>query len=111
MKCFRLSLQAQQSLEDIFGWTIDQFGLIQAVAYKDQIIGRLTSLAAGDPPQGRSCNLLVPEKYQITDLEYYREGRHFIIYRNTESVIFVADFVHASRNLEEIIQGLTKSDG
>ncbi len=109
MKSYKLSLQAQQTLEDIIGWTIDQFGINQAVAYKNQLLNRLSSLAAGEPPHGRSCNLLVSGVIEVTDLEYCREGQLFIIFRNTKKIIFVADFVHGSRNLEKIIQELTKS--
>lgn len=108
MKSYKLSLQAQQTLEDIIGWTIDQFGINQAIAYKNQLINRLNSLAAEEPPHGRSCNLLVQGVIEVIDLEYYREGQHYIIYLNTKKNIFVADFVHGSRNLEEIILELTK---
>lgn len=108
MKTFKLSLQAQQTLEDIFAWTIEQFGINQAVTYKNQLINRLNSLAAEEPPHGRSCNLLISEVVKVIDLEYFREGQHYIIYRNTTGIIFVADFVHGSRNLEEIILELTK---
>jgi len=111
MKSYKLSLQAQQTLEDIIGWTIDQFGINQALVYKNQLINRLYSLAAGEPPNGRSCNLLVSGVIDVTDLEYYREGQHYIIYRNTKKIIFVADFVHGSRNLEEIVLELTKPKG
>ena len=35
MRTYRLSLQAEQTLEDIIGWTIDQFGIEQAIKYKE----------------------------------------------------------------------------
>ncbi len=114
MRSYKLSLQAQESLEDIIAWTIDQFGVAQAIAYKDQLIKRLDTLAAGIPPHGRPCNLLVSEVSDVKDLEYYREGRHYIIFLNTDTIIFVADFVHGSLNLEEILKelaGLDDSDG
>ena len=37
-----------------------------------------------------------------------REGRHYIIYRNTDEGVWVADFVHGSRNLEAIFQDLSE---
>ena len=40
----------------------------------------------------------------MNDLEYYRQGRHYIIYWNTDDELLVVDFVHGSRNLEGIIQ-------
>jgi len=110
MRGYRLSRQAEQTLEDIIGWTIDQFGIEQAVKYKNQLIKRLTSLAVNDILHGQSCNALLSSKRNAIDLEYYREGQHFIIYRNTGDGIFVLDFVHGSRDLESIIQDLSESN-
>lgn len=107
MKTFRLSLRAEQSLEDIFIWTIDQFGVVQATKYKDQLIYRLNALAAGELPHGRSCNVLISSKRDVRDLEYYREGRHYIVYRNTEKALFVVDFIHEVRDLEFLITELS----
>jgi plasmid stabilization system protein ParE len=104
---YRLSPQAEQSLEEIIGWTIDHFGIEQAAKYKDQLISRLSALAAGDMPQGRSCNSLLEGRRDAADLEYYREGRHFIIYRNTSEEILVLDFVHGSRDLTGILDELS----
>ena len=108
MRTYRLSLQAEQALEDIIGWTIDQFGIEQAIKYKELLENRLSSLASGKAPHGKPCNLLVSGLQDINDLEYYRQGRHYIIYRNTDDALLVVDFVHGSRNLEAIIQDLSK---
>ena len=109
MRTYRLSLQAEQTLEDIIGWTIDQFGIKQAIKYKELLENRLSSLASGKAPQGKPCNLLVSGVLDMNDLEYYRQGRHYIIYRNTGDEILVVDFVHGSRNLDAIIQDLSSS--
>jgi len=107
MKKFRLSLRAEQSLEDIFAWTIDQFGIDQAIKYKDQLLNRLNSLAAGELPRGRSCNVLIANVRDVQDLEYYREGRHYIVFRNIEKALFVVDFIHEVRDLEFLIEKLS----
>jgi toxin ParE1/3/4 len=107
---FRLSRQAEQTLENIIGWTIDHFGIEQAAKYKDQLISRLSTIATNDMPHGRSCNGLLAGKRNAVDLEYYREGRHFIIYRNTSEGIFVLDFVHGSRDLESILHELSPQE-
>jgi len=106
-KTYKLTLQAQQSLTDIFGWTIDQFGIRQANVYKSQLIARINSLVKDEPPHGRCCKLLVQCVNNISDLEYYREGSHYIIYRNTAQQLLIVDFVHGSRNLTQIITELT----
>ncbi|MCZ6828563.1 MAG: type II toxin-antitoxin system RelE/ParE family toxin [Gammaproteobacteria bacterium] len=110
MRSYRLSPQAEQTLEEIIGWTIDQFGLDHAAKYKRQLRSRLSSLAVDDVPHGRSCNNLLSGNRNAVDLEYYREGRHYIIYRNNSDGIFVVDFVHGSRDLEAIIQDLSETD-
>ena len=109
MKTYRLSLQAEQTLEDIIGWTIDQFGINQTIKYKELLENRLSSLANGTAPHGKPCNLLVSGLLDMNDLEYYRQGRHYIIYRNTDDELLVVDFVHGSRDLDAIIQYLSKS--
>lgn len=110
MRAYRLSRQAELSLEAIIGWTIDLFGIEQAIKYKDQLIARLSSLAANELPHGLPCNRLLAGKRDVSDLEYYREGRHYIIYRNMTEGIFVIDFVHGSRNLELVLEGLSQLD-
>ena len=108
MRTYRLSLQAEQTLEDIIGWTIDQFGIEQAIKYKELLENRLSPLASGKAPYGKSCNLLVSGLLDMNDLEYYRQGRHYIIYRNTDDELLVVDFAHGSRNLDAIIQDLSR---
>ncbi len=110
MKEYRLSPQAEQRLEEILGWTIDHFGIEQAAKYKDQLITRIASLAAGEMPHGQPCSKLLAGKREVFDLEYYREGRHYIIYRNTDERLLVLDFIHGSRNLKAVVEQLSKAD-
>ncbi len=106
MRGYRLSPQAELTLEDVIRWTIKHFGLDQAERYKNQLINRLSVLAADELPHGLPCNSLLAGHREVVDLEYYREGRHFIIYRNTVDGIFVLDFVHGSRDLQAILYDL-----
>ncbi len=106
MTSFKLSPQAEQSLEDIIGWTIDQFGIEQAIKYKDQLLNRLAALSAGEPPYGKPFAILLPGPADVPELEYYREGKHYIVYQNTNKEMIVLDFVHGSRNLEAIANEL-----
>jgi plasmid stabilization system protein ParE len=107
MRGYRLSPQAELTLENIISWTIEHFGVGQAERYKDQLISRLAALAANELPHGLSCNGLLAGQRDVVDLEYYREGRHYIIYRNTIDDIFVLDFVHGSRDLTAILDELS----
>ena len=107
MRGYRLSPQAELTLEDIITWTIEHFGIDQAERYKNQLITRLSALAAGELPHGLPCNGLLAGHREVVDLEYFREGRHYIIYRNTIDGIFVLDFVHGSRDLTAILDELS----
>lgn len=108
MRGYRLSPQAEQTLTEIIGWTVGQFGIDQAIKYKAQLTARLSALASGQMPHGRPCNILLAGKRTVNDLEFYREGRHYIIYRNSTEGFYVLDFVHGSRNLEAVIEELSK---
>ena len=107
MRAYRLSPRAEMTLEAIISWTIEHFGIDQAERYKNQLISRLSTLSAGELPHGLPCNGLLADYREVVDLEYYREGRHYIIYRNTVEGIFVLDFVHGSRDLAAILDELS----
>jgi len=46
----------------------------------------------------------------MVDLEYYWQGWHYIIYRNNDEALLVVDFIHGTRDLEVIIQDLSKPE-
>ena len=104
MKPFRLTPQAEARLTDIALWTVSQFGIDQARRYERELIDRLKALASGNPPHGRSCSLLVPGRDSDDELYYYRQGRHYIVYRDTPKLLIVVDFVHGSRDLPRILE-------
>lgn len=106
MKSFRLTPQAEARLTDIALWTVNQFGVDQARRYERGLVDRLKALASGHPPLGRPCGLLVPGRDCDNDLYYYRQGRHYIVYRDTPDLLIVVDFVHESRDLPRIVEEL-----
>jgi plasmid stabilization system protein ParE len=108
VKSFRLTPQAEARLTEIALWTIDRFGVDQARLYERDLIDRLHALASGDPPHGKSCTALVSGGRSVADLYYYRQGQHYIIYRDSPTLLIVVDFVHGSRNLPRILEDLTK---
>ena len=108
MTAFRLTRRAEQSLETIFGWTLDTFGSAQAERYRDQLIARLNHLAAGTPPHGRPCGLLVGDRVGTSGLNCYREGCHYIIYRRIADELVVIDVVHGTRDLPAVIEALSR---
>jgi plasmid stabilization system protein ParE len=96
-------------LEEIAHWTISKFGLSQAEQYERGLIDRLYALSRGELPPGRSCEALLAGRSGAKGLFYFREGGHFIIYRETDDLIVVIDFIHGARDLEAILIDLTDS--
>ncbi|MEX2617093.1 MAG: type II toxin-antitoxin system RelE/ParE family toxin [Alphaproteobacteria bacterium] len=110
MKSIRVTRRAQAQLADIFLYSIEHWGDSIAERYRDSLIARLHALAAGEPPAGRSCGLLISPGRSDIGLKYFREGGHFIVYRETADTLIVLDFIHQSRKLDDIIDRLTNSD-
>ena len=105
MKPWRLTPQAEDSLVEIFVWTIEKFGERQALAYQGGLIERINRLASGEPPHARPCAVLMSKRpgYQghagAKALTYFLEGGHYIIMRDTEKLLEVLEFFHQSANI------------
>ena len=106
MKEIRISPAAEDALADILEYSIDQWGLAGAELYKDQLLERVRSVARGELPHPRPCSVLVQGERAGTGLCYCREGRHFIILRESNARIDIVDFLHESRDLDRLIDGL-----
>jgi len=104
VKAWRLTPSAEESLVDIFTWTIKHFGEHQALSYRDGLVARINKLADGGPLYGRSCAALMPKRAGqgrkgAESLTYYREGGHYIIMRDTDELLEVLEFFHQTSNL------------
>ncbi|MFT4585771.1 MAG: plasmid stabilization system protein ParE [Gammaproteobacteria bacterium] len=108
MKKIRLADTAKGRLLEIANFSVKSFGDVQAKQYKTQLIARLNHIASGKPAHGKICGILVGVE-PSSKLLYYREGKHYIVYEENETVVGVADFVHVSRNLPEVIAKLEES--
>lgn len=107
MKPWRLTQRAEQSLIEIFIWTIENFGERQALSYKDGLIDRINMIANNEPPHPRSCAVLISGRADGGDLSYFREGGHYIILRETNERFEVLEFLHQSSNLPDHLKRLT----
>ncbi len=101
-----MSPAAEDALTDILEYTINQWGLTQAERYKNQLLERVRSVARGELPHPRPCAVLMQGKRTGIGLCYCREGGHFIILRESDTRIDIVDFVHESRDLDRLIDGL-----
>ena len=91
---------ALASLEAILVWTIEQFGDAQAERYTGQLVARLKALASGRSPRAKSCSKLLRGRRDATGLSYYREGRHYLILRETEHSLELVEVFHSRMNIE-----------
>ena len=88
---FRLSEQAVNDLEEIFVYTIETFGLLQAEKYKTALEAGLTRIAA-DPRKG------VPWAGRSRMFFQYSCESHAIFFAKEGSTIFVVRILHLSRD-------------
>lgn len=106
MKPWRLTPQAEESLSEIFIWTIEKFGERQAVAYQDALIFRINAIAQNKPPHPRPCAILMQGRDGTEGLSYIREAGHFIILREINEQIEILEFLHQSSDLPNHLKRL-----
>lgn len=106
MKRVVYSPAALASLREILTWTIDHFGEAQARRYSQKLIGRLRSLASGQPPHARSCAALLPDEPRAAGLVYVREGQHYLILRESADSLELIELFHARMDIEARVRGL-----
>ena len=113
MRSWRLSAQAEHTLTEIAEWTARQFGRQHAIAYQDALIDRIDRLAAGALPRGQSCAVLFqdePDEQALADLRYYREGSHYLVFRETAEALVVVDILHVRMDLGRHLRSLAGRD-
>ena len=110
MKDIRISPAAEAALARILEFSIKRWGLARAEAYKDRLLERIKSVARGELPHPRPCDALMSGKRNAAGLCYCREGAHFIVLRNKASYLEVVEFIHASRDLERLLDRLASEE-
>ena len=111
MKDIKVSPAAEARLTEILTYSIERWGLARAEAYKDQLLERVRSIARGELPHPRPCEVLMQGERDAAGLCYCHEGGHFIVLRETATRLEVVEFIHQSRDLERLIGTLAGSAG
>ena len=106
MKRIIYSPASLASLEAILRWTIEQFGDEQGERYTGQLAARLKALAAGHPPRAKPCSKLAQGRRDATGLSYYREGRHYLILRETENNLELVEVFNSQMDIEARLSDL-----
>ena len=97
---------ALDRLDGILNYTLKQVGVEQAERYAAQLVDRLTALAAGRGPNARPCALLMRDIRHIRGLNYYREGSHYLILRETADTLELVEIFHARMDLDKHLRAL-----
>jgi len=108
VKSWRLTRHAERRLTEIAERTVKEFGRAQALAYQEALIERINSLASGQAPHARSCEVLMRGRRLASGLLYYREGSHYIIIRETADTLEILDFLYERFDLVRHIERLSK---
>lgn len=89
---YRLSREADRDLEDIFDYTVREFGINQAIAYVSGFEEVFISLTA-NPELGRKRDEI------RNGLRSIVKGSHTIFYRVLRSHIRIVRILHGSRDI------------
>ena len=89
---YGLSPEAEHDLEEIFDYTLNEFGIEQAVYYLNSIADMIESITL-NPKIGKVRNEIREELFSIL------HGKHLIFYRILPNRIWVVRVLHGSRDI------------
>jgi len=96
----RLGQQAEQDYVEILQWTVKTFGEGQASNYAETIALAIEALEGGPDILGaRAREDIQPGILTLHVARQGRAGRHFVVFRATESDIDVLRLLHDSMDL------------
>ena len=100
----RVTAAAQDDIEDILGWTLDQFGELQMRAYAQTISSAVQALGDGTNAIGaKSRSEIAIGLYSLHVARNHHKGRHLLLVRSgrdkDHEVIEVLRVLHDSMDL------------
>jgi toxin ParE1/3/4 len=93
---YRLSREADHDLEEIFDYTLCEFGLEQAIIYVSEFEGAFVILVA-NPEPGRKRDEI------RNGLRSFVKGNHTIFYRILKNHIRIVRILHGSRDIIKFV--------
>lgn len=99
-RVYELSEAADEDLDNIFDYTVEEFGFDQAVAYVELIDEQLNTLVT--TPEAGKCRDEVRK-----DLRSLPIGSHIIFYKFLPNCIWVVRVLHASRDVQKALSNKT----
>lgn len=96
----RLGYQAEQDYVEILQWTTKTYGESQASTYAETMALAIAALADGPDVQGaRARDDIQPGIRTLHVARLGRAGRHFVVFRVSESTIDVLRLLHDRMDL------------
>lgn len=89
---YKLSLEAERDLEDIFDYTVREFGIDQAITFVSDFEGVFMNLVV-NPELGRKRNEI------RIGLRSFAKENYTIFYRISKSHIHIVRILHGSRDI------------
>jgi toxin ParE1/3/4 len=78
----RLAAAAETDFEAIIGWTLDQFGDVQARVYAEVLVSAVEALSAGPNLPGVTARTEIGKHlFTLHVAREGRRGRHFVLFR------------------------------
>jgi toxin ParE1/3/4 len=78
----RVAAAAETDFEAIIGWTLDQFGDVQARVYAEVLASAIEALAAGpNLPGVKARSEIGKHLFTLHVARERRRGRHFVLFR------------------------------
>lgn len=108
VRAWRLAQQAEDSLFEIFRWTLETFGPKQAEAYQGDLIACCEAIAAGKAFT-QSCREHIDSALAV-DLSFARSGMHLVIFTIVDDVMIVVDFIHRQSELPRRLRDMPRPD-
>ena len=89
---YDLSEAAQQSIDDIFNYTLDVWGEAQAKSYLGDLFAMFEAIAKGD-----AVGHLIQPEYGVMG-RYIQVGKHFIYWHWDGDDLLIAEILHERMN-------------
>ena len=89
---YELSEAAQQSVDDLFNYTLDVWGEAQARKYLGDLFSLFEAIACGD-----EAGRLIQPEYGVVG-RYVRVGKHFIYWHWDRDDLLIAEILHERMN-------------
>ena len=104
-KPWRLTQVAEESIADIARWTIETFGLRQAIACEEDLIAACREIAEGTALSQDCQRMIDPELPE--ELRFVRVGQHYVVFYEEDGLVVIVDFLHGRSNLPRHLAALT----